>query len=668
MKSSRAVKTGLLRCGYTLKPLLSSPTCLHRSISTKKQLEILDNTDQEPPLNILGRNHHESLLRRNVGPKVQRNVALEAAVRMLCDHLIIYEAMDHVLNSRRLELLSETSETKHTYEKQALDPFRDQSLNQFEVLGVNESLLKALDMETLNQAHTHMSKVYNAIGLKTFSHYLNEVLTVSHSGPQRKPYIQQKTTQKGWFGSYTNVYQQDQFTAVKDMNKKLLHHLKNNFRIQGSKYGGVSDRRPDFLAEIAYILMTSEALPDLKTFNMLIRQFNLYRLAVPARMAFEALLCSELPMNNMIYTSALTLAISTSDKEGFMQLAKVFDFNSIEVPDGTESPLNSKFWERFHPVKMSSYRNHDWPEQQPEDRKLRARFFVSASPGEDFADMQAKKNMHSLKIYTTLIAGMTKFGWHWWIDVAIRKMAAEGFPLTLEVLTLNMNAARNTKDAAKARWTWNEILNLPLPTRENLESGQLVAKDKNGFAYSTVPFDHEAYLACKYAAEAVEDHAMLMHIEEYYRAYQLSQAKAQIELHQEHQKESGSGRGLFGLRKKPTSSLFGLLDPQQKQTDLDEPNSAQEQVKPSPATTSTKTRIALPPSVKNSTSVLFGGLLQWNPNLRNDASSMEGFEFLPEEEQLKRARPAVKQRPSAATKSRKPQVQNPTRTWYEELQ
>lgn len=622
-------------------------SCQMSTCTVQRQLALLEDEqmDQHIP-SILGQGIVESDLGRNLGFRRQRNVKLEASVRMLADNLILYETMDQVFNKRRLELFDyknfvEPATEEHSSVASAVNP------NEYTVLGVNEPLLRSLDMNALNEAHNYMAKTYNAMSSKSFSHYLNEALAVSYSGPYLQPY--QRNIQKsseGWHGVYYNVYKQERFAATAAMNKRLMMYGKDKFYTQGHNYNSLLQSHPNYLSGIAEILMTSGALPDLKTFNILIRQFNLSRLSAPARMVLDALILSELPMNNLVYNTALRLAISTGDKEGFMQLSRVFDFNSVTVADGTDSPLDEVFWNRFHPIKMSSYRNHDWPAPRPEDEALRTRFFSSASNNstDSTSSRPGRQGMHSTQIYTTLITGMVRFGWHWWIDVAIRKMAAEGFPLTLEVLTLNMEAAADTKDAAKARWTWSEILNLPLPTPGNEGNSRqqsqeqedlLHQKDKNGFKYRMVPFDKEAYLTCMRAARAVNDKALVKQIEGYYREFQVYQIQLQIELQQLKKSKKSVNKERRKLPffsppviEKPAISYSDQIDQKHQQPQqLELLQRSSKRAYDEPLYPHSINRVALRTSIKNVSSYLFGGNLVWNSQFAS--GTQEGGSITP---------------------------------------
>lgn len=586
--------------------------CTTRNSSVDLQKAILgDQPDLPPPRSRFSLSLTESDLQENLGPRIQRSVRLEAAVRMLADNLIVYESMDQVFNNRRLELLSYQNQD-HSPEDQAPPPSFPIT-NEYTVMGINEDLLLSLDIDTLDLAHMHMSKSYNVMTSKTFSHYLNEVTVLSHSRAYLLPYKRKVEYHEKWNGLYVTMYQREQLVATAAMNEKLTKHIRHNFYKQGEAYNTPRQPQPNFLSGIAEILMTSGALPDLKTFNLLIRQLNLYRLPVPARMALDALLLSDLTMNNMVYTTALRLAISTNDKEGFMRLSRVFDLNSVTVPDGIDSPLNDSFWERFHPIKMSSYRNHDWPVPGPSDEALRRRFFTS--PG-DRENKLGNLGKPTIKVYTTLISGMVRFGWHWWIDVTIRKMAAEGFPLTLEVLTLNMDAAAATKDAAKARWTWAEILKLPLPGPDHANQQPPLDKDLYGSPYRSMPFDKEAYLSCAKAAKAVDDMTLLMQIEDYYRAFQVHQVRFQIELHEQLNKRGETKPSkpklipFFSASRlsKNKKDVSATPTPPETEHNTESPVATQSDLLP-------VHRMALSPSIKNITSILFGGALVWNPQL-----------------------------------------------------
>lgn len=139
-----------------------------------------------------------------------------------------------------------------------------------------------------------------------------------------------------------------------------------------------------------------------------------------------------------------------------MKLAKTFDLNTVTTPDEIPSPIDSTFRKRFNPLKMSSYVTQEWESPTEEDQSLATRFF-----GSDITSMASYHEQNTILSYIPLISGFLHFNFFGWIDLAIRKMAAEGLPLTLPVLTMNMRAAIRSKDIVKARWTWNEIVDLP---------------------------------------------------------------------------------------------------------------------------------------------------------------------------------------------------------------
>lgn len=490
--------------------------------------------------NILAEAVTERDVVRYLGPDYQRNYKLEAIVRMLADHLIVYETMDNVFNQRRLEVYSSQSvgPDDHDRKRSALAALHDVYLRTGVV--VNQPLLDSLSIDLLNQTHSSLTTSMKFINESTYYKYLNRITSARGSGPL----IPVKDHGR-------ESYKIRSLKATERMNNKLIAHLETKFFGQETNLGNSNDDQDarsmvkshsveqgsSFLSGIADILMNSHALPNLKTFNLLIRQLNAYRLPVPARMVTDALLISDLPLNNNLYNTMLKLAISTGDKSLFMKLAAVIDCNSVSVSSSNQgTPLTSAYWDLFNPIKMSSYKNHDWPKPTPEDVKFGQRFFeenlvtldedsnaTSSSSSSSSSNTQKSvvkfnrnEGVFSVKLFTTLISGLVRFGWFWWVDVAIRKMTAEGFPLTLEVLTQNMQAATATKDAAKVYWTWAEMLKLPLPTG-SAEIREHTARDRNGFLYSLKPFDYESFIVCTNAARAIKNPTLAAEMASFYK-------------------------------------------------------------------------------------------------------------------------------------------------------
>jgi hypothetical protein len=472
---------------------------------------------------------------RYLGPDYQRNYKLEAIVRMVADHLIVYETMDNVFNQRRLEVYNTRSLgfDDEDRKRSALADLRDVYLRTGVV--VNQPLLDSLSIDLLNQTHSSLTTSMKFINENVYHKYLNRITSTRGSGPL----ISVKDHGK-------ESYRIRSLKATERMNNRLIEHLETNFFGQETNLGNNNDEQQgrsmlqshsveqgsSFLSGIADILMNSYALPNLKTFNLLIRQLNAYRLPVPARMVTDALLLSGLQLNNKLYNTMLKLAISTGDKSLFMKLAAVIDCNSVSISSNNQgTPLTRAYWDVFNPIKMSSYKNHDWPKPTPEDVKFGRRFFeenlvtldednYASSNSNNGPQTLTKFNLNegvfSVKLFTTLISGLVRFGWFWWVDVAIRKMTAEGFPLTLEVLTQNMQAATATKDAAKVYWTWAEMLKLPLPTG-SAEIREHTARDRNGFLYNLKPFDYESFIVCTNAARAIKNSQLAAEMASFYK-------------------------------------------------------------------------------------------------------------------------------------------------------
>lgn len=456
----------------------------------------------------------DSDLAHELGKPVVHNVRLEAAMRMIADTLLLYKVIDSKINAQRLELQlsqdsghqskSENGELDNAF---SIDNFYSQSNGALETiypgvpmdiepLDIDSGRLARLSRRELDELHMYLAKYLVHRDTSSIQRLYNKYLhshihtsggSIALTDDQQRQ-LQQKQKQHGT----------KQGTSSVNIRTARLNQL-----LRGA-LAAAGPRPEQVLSEASRILMTFGALPNLETFNILIRQLTLYRLEMPARLVYEVVRIAERqPLGKELYNSVCRLAIGSGNKAWFLDLARVYDFNNVTTRDGQESPLNEDFWRRFNPIRMSSYMAHEWLECRPHDLELRKRFF-----GSDEAEIVARK-MNSTHIYTTLISGFVAFGWHWWVDGVLRKMAAEGLPLPVQVLTLNFRAAAASQDKAKVLWTWRELVGLP----ERLS--QIPLRDINGNVVSRVFYDEEVYLAARAAALAVGDRKLLAEIELY---------------------------------------------------------------------------------------------------------------------------------------------------------
>lgn len=565
-----------------VKRAAAAVICVHKSkLSTSRILSLNQPVPSEPK-DIFSSWSSPSDIKQSLGPAKVFVVELSAITRMIADHLIIYETMNNILNRKRLHFLNYAHKPSSTE--------KSTNLRSVSVLSVNESFLNSLPIHLIDQAHDGISTSYFPITQDLYRKYIQHVSSIPESG------IILGGHRVGSFKRYKDQLQH--FTSK--LNKDLLKYFssqKLNSTNDETKYPTTTN----YYSGISEILMSSYALPDVKTFNILIREFNRLKLGVPARIVFDALLLSNLPLNKFVYTTALKLAISTSDKQLFMKLARIINLNSIYIPDGEDDPLTDEFYQRFHPNAMSSYKAIEWSPPTEEEKELRRRFFstpMDDSVEEEFATsgpslQLGTEGLPSVKLYTTLLSGFVRFGYHWWVDLVLRKQVGEGFPLTLETLTLNMSVAISTKDPVRARWTWNEILKLPIP----LELSEMLV-DRYGLSYKSVPFDDELYYTCLRAAEVVNDSSLEKSVIDYYREFQYYKVNQQIEKHKL-------------LNKKKSKSIFSFTSNVEFNETLNKsepPVLSQQEF----AWFNSRPRTILPSYLKNPIALLNGGKLEWS--------------------------------------------------------
>lgn len=481
-------------------------------------------------------------LENNLGKPVDRNIKIDAAIRMLCDNFIIYETLDHLITKRLRELeynsYSTCSKKPGEDKKRSENELHPLTLNEIYpgirndrlIAYINKLRLEKLNKKQLQTLYMYLTKYfvnYEHGGFTQYSRYLHDIMRIPTAGPSVEKYHTKPLNdeQKALLRKLNFKDQNDDITdqeLISEFNKRVDS---KSTRILNSHLRKImSEPNPRILSKVAHLLMFSSAKPNGETFNILIRQLNLYHMEVPSRMVLDVLLSTKLPLDGHIFVTAMKLAISTYDKDGFWTLARVHDLNSVSTVDDEPSPLDNSFWFRFHPVKMSAFKSQPWPDCRAQDILLRERFYPKTE------DSKYYKNMHSTQLYTTIMSGLVRYRWYWWVDTVIRKVAAEKLPITLEMLTLNMQAAAQTKDQTKVYWTWKEILSLP-STLMNIcdvkekkifvknSNGKVVSRvipvmvDRYGNEISSKVFDREVYLASKEAAKAIEDEKLLAGIE-----------------------------------------------------------------------------------------------------------------------------------------------------------
>lgn len=485
-------------------------------------------------------------LQENVGDPAIRNLHLEAAVRMLADKLLVYSLIDRTLSYQRylLEAKSELTDSNQQPDADKTDNWQpnDRPSNSssnthstlskllpsvypgiqqdFPVFSFDSERLSSLSKQELEDLHMYFSKKYvfsEKLGYSSYLNYLNNVLRSPGASPnifkmpnsnvtklsrtrKRSKKIEQsddsfETQSPQSFTQYAkrstkNEYEFNDMLATESLNNSIRNVLR--------------DFSPLMLPKIARTLMLYPALPNVHTFMLLIKQLNLYHLEVPARLVLESVLLSGQPLNSELYRTFVKLAISTSDKLGLLKLINIFDLNTVTTPDNSPSPINNAFRNRFNPLKMSSYITNEWPSPNEADEGIREKFF-----GATATSVESYNSQHSILNYIAIISGFVRFHWFFWVDLAIRKMAAEGLPLTIETLTMNMKAAIMTNDSVKALWTWDEIVDLPTNLAQTPEF------DKAGNRINRCFYDEEVYKLSLQAAKKFGNDGMLALVESY---------------------------------------------------------------------------------------------------------------------------------------------------------
>lgn len=506
------------------------------NISAITQL-LEDNCKDSFPLSTLSSGLTDNTIQENIGIPSIRNLRLEAAVRMLADRLLIYNIIDRTLSYQRhilkmkqtVKQLSESKKQTEKFDLSQLDLQAHEALSRFSPAvypGVQQDVpifmleterLSSLSENELEDLHMYLSKNFlflEGMGYGSFLNYLNDTLRSPGAAPILYKMSAEDPTKLSRAKKISQPNKNQQLSSLFENSKQYLKATaKNVYEFDSNAASNalnqallsvLEDFSPQMLPKIARTLMLYPGLPDLFTFTILIKQLNLYHLEVPARLVLEAILFSGQPLNGELYRAFLKLAISTTDRLGFLKLVNIYDLNTVMTPDNLPSPINHSFRKRFNPLRMSRFITREWPTPDPSNGSIRAKFF-----GDDTNSFKPYYFQHSVLNYIVMISGFLRFHMFFWIDLAIRKMVAEELPLTLEILSMNMKAAILSNDCVKATWTWDEIVDLPKNLARTPEF------DKAGNRINRCFYDQEVYELSVQAAKKFNNLEMLMLVEAY---------------------------------------------------------------------------------------------------------------------------------------------------------
>jgi hypothetical protein len=211
-----------------------------------------------------------------LGPQRIRSTQIEAAVRMLADYFLVYDAMDRVF-------LDEQFNREFGGERRAA--------RSDDIIEVDRGLLNSLDSPMLHKAHQSVFKEYGVHNIKDLEHYME----TGYGAPQ-----------------YSVTSPNHAYTALNRYMKKF---------------------RPGFFKGLSEQLMSADGVPNLRAFHLIIRQLTLYRYTKPAQMALDCLFLSDIPLSLETLALALKNAECDGDKSRFRRLARILQFSPSTTTD-----------------------------------------------------------------------------------------------------------------------------------------------------------------------------------------------------------------------------------------------------------------------------------------------------------------------------------------------
>lgn len=219
-------------------------------------------------------------------------------------------------------------------------------------------------------------------------------------------------------------------------SRALRYQSHNANSASAALYKYLGTYHNDMLKGVGDKLLSSEGIPNLKTFNYLLRRLITFQHTKPAQIALDCLILSEIPLSSQTWSIGIKVAIANGSMTDFLKLARLVDLSQAANKALTDSKNGVL-------EKISSNKPAPWLSPESGDKNLRQRFFPSDQLYEG-----------GMPLINVLIEGFYRFRLHSHLDTVLRYMMNNDMLLNPAILTLNFRAAATSRDSIRATWTW----------------------------------------------------------------------------------------------------------------------------------------------------------------------------------------------------------------------
>jgi hypothetical protein len=339
--------------------------------------------------------------RHILGPRRVRSTVIEAAVRKIADHLLIFDSIDRELLNHELNAELDTN-------SDSVEPKEYANL----LVNVDRKLLNTLDKATLDKVHGHFLQDFDS------------------TAPRKhlKEYIEES--------SY--LPSQYRFSNSQAATDRLSHYLRTS--------------KPELLKGLSKKLRSLESLPNLNSFHEIIIQLKNHRYSKPAQLVLDTLYATELQLSPKTLAIALDLAIANSDIDRFSVLARAMDLSEPPVNKSLSKYVKGEY---YNGKSVDDY----WFERNEIDEKIYRRFVpteeaassTSTNVGTSASDIEI------MNIYIQLLDGFLKFGWYERVDLVLNQYLEKSLEYNSGFFTILFRIAKDTADDVRLLWTWKEV-------------------------------------------------------------------------------------------------------------------------------------------------------------------------------------------------------------------
>lgn len=219
-------------------------------------------------------------------------------------------------------------------------------------------------------------------------------------------------------------------------SRALRYQSHNANSASATLYKYLGTYHNDMLKGVGDKLISSEGIPNLKTFNYLLRRLINFQHTKPAQLALDCLILSEIPLSPQTWSIGIKVAIANGSMVDFLKLARLVDLSQTANRALAD-------WKSGTLEEISTNKPILWMPFENGDKQLRQRFFSSDHLYEG-----------GMPLFNVLIEGFYRFRLHSHLDTVLRYIMNNDMLLNPAILTLNFRAAATSRDTTRATWTW----------------------------------------------------------------------------------------------------------------------------------------------------------------------------------------------------------------------